>query len=387
MKIPLLDLKAQYYTLKDELDNALLNVARSQHFILGPEVEKLENTISEYLHAKKAVGVSSGTDALLIALMAIDIQPGDEVIVPDYSFFATAGVVSRLNAVPVFADIDPVTFNINPKKIEKKITAKTKAIIPVHLYGQSCDMDEIMNIAGSRNLKVIEDCAQAIGTQYKDGRHVGTIGDIGCFSFFPSKNLGGFGDGGIVVTNNEELGEKLRILRVHGAKPKYYHKVIGGNFRLDAMQAAVLNVKFPHLDSWSAKRRQNAEQYNKLFIAKGLAEEEGRTTFDGKNKVLLPKAVYKQSDSTNYHIYNQYIIRVEDRDGLLKHLRENEIGCEIYYPVPFHNQECFSSLKGKTGSFTNSDFAATHSLAIPIYPELSVEQIEHVVNTIEGFVK
>ena len=236
MKVPLLDLKAQYATLKSELDKALIKVAESQYFILGPEVEKLEESLANYLGAKKAVGVSSGTDALLIALMALDIQQGDEVIVPDYSFFATAGVVSRLNAVPVFVDIDPVTFNIDYKKIEQKITSKTKAIIPVHLYGQSAEMAGLMDIAEKHKLKVVEDCAQAIGVQYKDNEYVGTIGDIGCFSFFPSKNLGGYGDGGIVVTNDVELGEKLKILRGHGAKPKYYHKIIGGNFRLDAIR-------------------------------------------------------------------------------------------------------------------------------------------------------
>ena len=272
MNVPLLDLKKQYHTIKNELDEALIRVAESQYFILGPEVEKMEKAFCEYLDCKYAIGVSSGTDALLIALMALDIQPGDEVIVPTYSFFATAGVVSRMNAIPVFTEIDPLTFNIDPNDIEKRITNKTKAIIPVHLYGQSCEMDKIMEIARKHNLKVIEDGAQAIGVQYKDGKHVGTIGDIGCYSFFPSKNLGCFGDGGLVVTNSDELGEKLRILRVHGGKPKYYHKIIGGNFRLDAIQAAVLNVKLPHLDSWSAQRRNNAESYNKLFAEAELAE-------------------------------------------------------------------------------------------------------------------
>jgi len=393
MKVPLLDLKAQYATLKNELDKAIIKVAESQYFILGPEVEKLEESIAAYLGAKKAVGVSSGTDALLVALMALDIKKGDEVIVPDYSFFATAGVVSRLNAVPVFVDIDPVTFNINCKKIEQKITSKTKAIIPVHLYGQSAEMEELMQIAKKRKLKVIEDCAQAIGAQYKDGKPVGTIGDIGCYSFFPSKNLGGYGDGGIVVTNDADLGEKLKILRNHGAKPKYYHRIIGGNFRLDAIQAAVLNVKLPHLNDWSEKRRKNAGLYSNLFIESGLAEAEGKTKFDKNNPVLLPKAVYKPCDGSqqqinNYHIYNQYIIRVEDRDGLIKELKEKEIGCEIYYPVPFHKQECFKDLYGSTKeNFEHSDFAAEKSLALPIYPELTDEQITYVVDTIKNFIK
>ena len=248
MKVPLLDLKVQYRSLKNELDDALIRVAESQHFILGPEVDKMQKSFCEYLKCKYAIGVSSGTDALLIALMAINLKPGNEVIVPTYSFFATAGVVSRMNAVPVFAEIDPVTYNISPDDIEKRITKKTKAIIPVHLYGQSCEMDKIMEIARKYKLKVIEDGAQAIGVQYKDGRCVGTIGDIGCYSFFPSKNLGCFGDGGLVVTNDDTLGEKLKILRVHGGQPKYYHKIIGGNFRLDAIQAAVINVKLPYLD-------------------------------------------------------------------------------------------------------------------------------------------
>lgn len=387
MTVPLLDLKKQYQSLKSELDEALIRVAESQYFILGPEVEKMEKAFCEYLDCKYAIGVSSGTDALLVALMALDIQPGDEVIVPTYSFFATAGVVSRMNAVPVFADIDPVTFNIDPDGIEKKITSKTKAIIPVHLYGQSCEMDKIMEIARKNNLKVVEDGAQAIGVQYKDGRRVGTIGDIGCYSFFPSKNLGCFGDGGLVVSNDAELGEKLRILRVHGGKPKYYHKIIGGNFRLDAIQAAVLNVKLPHLDDWSAQRRRNAELYNKLFVEAGLAELTGKTKFDDKNTVLLPEAVYKDSGVKNYHIYNQYIIRVHDRDAVRKRLSDNGIGSEIYYPVPFHVQECFSSLGNKKGDFPLAEEAADDSIALPIYPELTEEQQKFVVDKIAEFIK
>ncbi len=387
MTVPLLDLKKQYQSLKSELDEALIRVAESQYFIMGPEVDKMEKAFCEYLNCKYAIGVSSGTDALLVALMALDIQPGDEVIVPTYSFFATAGVVSRMNAVPVFADIDPVTFNIDPGDIEKRITNKTKAIIPVHLYGQSCEMDKIMEIARKHNLKVVEDGAQAIGVQYKDGKHVGTIGDIGCYSFFPSKNLGCFGDGGLVVSNDDELGEKLRILRVHGGKPKYYHKIIGGNFRLDAIQAAVLNVKLPHLDNWSSQRRENAELYTKLFIEAGLAEATGKIKFDGKNKVLLPKAVYKDSGVKNYHIYNQYIIRVEERDAVRKHLSDKSIGTEIYYPVPFHKQECFSSLKYKNGDFPLAEEAADDSIALPIYPELTEEQQKYIVDEIKKAVK
>ncbi len=389
MKVPLLDLKAQYNPLKNELDEALIRVAESQYFILGPEVTKLEKSMSEFLGCKYAIGVSSGTDALLIALMAIGIKPGDEVIVPTYSFFATAGVVSRLHAIPVFADVDPVTFNLSPQDIEKRITAKTKAIIPVHLYGQSADMDAIMAIAKKHNLKVIEDGAQAISAQYQDGKPAGTIGDIGCYSFFPSKNLGCFGDGGLVVTNSDELGEMLRIMRVHGGKPKYYHKVIGGNFRIDEIQAAVLNVKRPHLDNWSEGRRKNAALYTKLFIEAGLAEEEGRLSLDEKNKVLLPKAVYKSTGHKNYHIYNQYVIRVENRNELQKALKEKEIGNEIYYPVPFHRQECFKNLSsyGNDAEFPVSNYAAEHSLALPIYPELHEEQLKFVVESISAFFK
>jgi dTDP-4-amino-4,6-dideoxygalactose transaminase len=387
MKVLLLDLKAQYKTLKNELDEALIRTAESQYFILGSEVEKLEKAMCEYLECKYAIGVSSGTDALLIALMAIGIKPGDEIIVPTYSFFATAGVVSRLNAIPIFVDSDAITFNINPKDIESKITDKTKAIIPVHLYGQSAEMDEITAIAKKYNLKVIEDGAQAIGVQYKDGKKVGNHGDIGCFSFFPSKNLGCFGDGGLVITNDDELGEKLRIMRVHGGKPKYYHKIIGGNFRLDAIQAAVLNVKLPQLDSWSEKRRINAELYTKLFIEAGLASCEGVTEFGKNEKILLPKPVYKSSGHKNYHIYNQYVIRVEKRDELRKFLTESEIGTEIYYPVPFHKQECFSNLKTRfeKSNFVNSENAANESIALPIYPELTTEQIGYVVDSIRRF--
>jgi dTDP-4-amino-4,6-dideoxygalactose transaminase len=384
MKVPLLDLKAQYGTLKKELDEALIRIAESQYFILGPEVEKLEKAMCEYLDCKYAIGVSSGTDALLIALMAIDIKPGDEIIVPTYSFFATAGVVSRLNAIPIFVDSDSVTYNINPKEIESKITKKTRAIIPVHLYGQSAEMDEINAIAKRHNIKIIEDGAQAIGVQYKNGVKVGNLGDIGCFSFFPSKNLGCFGDGGLVITNNDELGEKLRILRVHGGKPKYYHKIIGGNFRLDAIQAAVLNVKLPHLDGWSEKRRKNAELYTKLFIESGFATSVGITEFINNEKILLPKAIYRESGYKNYHIYNQYVIRVQNRDEVRKHLTEKEIGTEIYYPVPFHKQECFSSLKSgfENTSFVNSENAANQSIALPIYTELMEEQIEFVVESL-----
>jgi dTDP-4-amino-4,6-dideoxygalactose transaminase len=386
MKVPLLDLKAQYETIKTEAEEAMLRVARSQYLILGPDVDLMEKNLCEYLDCKYSIGVSSGTDALLIALMAIDIMPADEVIMPTYSFFATAGVVSRLNAKPVFVDCDPVTYNIDPEKIESLITVKTKAILPVHLYGQSCEMDRIMEIATKHGLKVIEDAAQSIGTQYKDGRQVGNIGDIGCFSFYPSKNLGCFGDGGLVTTNDEKLAEKLKILRVHGGMPKYYHKIIGGNFRIDALQAAVLNVKLPHLDSWTKKRQMNADLYTDLFKQNGLAEDEGRSEYDEKNRVLLPKPVYKEFNLKHYHIYNQYIIRVKERDELRKFMTENEIGTEIYYPVPFHLQECFAYLGYKKGDFPVSEECAAETIALPIYPELTKEQIEFTVQTINKFI-
>lgn len=386
MQVPLLDLKPQYQSLKKELDEAIIRVAESQYFILGPEVSAMEKDFCDYLGCKHAWGVSSGTDALLLALMAIEIGPEDEVIVPSYSFFATAGVVSRLNAKPILVENDPVTFNIDPDDFQRKITNKTKAVIPVHLFGQSAEMDKIMQIAKSKNIFVIEDAAQAIGVKYKTGKYVGTIGDIGCFSFFPSKNLGCYGDGGLITTNDDKLSEIIRIKRVHGGEPKYYHKVIGGNFRLDALQAAVIRVKLPHLKHWSDKRKFNAEFYNKLFISSGLAESTGQAKFDEKNKVLLPRAVYEGiSGLDNYHIYNQYIIRVEERDALRNYLAKNEIATEIYYPVPFHLQECFADLDYKKGDFPISEFSANTSLALPIYPELSEPQLEYVVSTIKKF--
>lgn len=390
MKVPLLDLKLQYQTIRNEIEKKLLEVAESQYFILGPEVDSMEKNLAEYLGCKYTVGVSSGTDALLIALMALDIKPGDEVILPTFSFFATAGVVARLNATPVFVDIDPVTFNIDVDDVKRKITSKTKAIIPVHLFGQSAEMDSLLQIAKEHSLYIIEDGAQAIGTQYKDGKCVGTIGDIGCFSFFPSKNLGCFGDGGLVSTNNEELAHKLKMLRVHGMEPKYYHKMIGGNFRLDAIQAAVINIKLPYLNSWSEKRRMNAKLYNELFFNYGLADQIGLTEFNDKNKVLLPKAVYKEyaSDTLkNYHIFNQYCIRVQNRDALKKFLTDNGIGVEVYYPVPFHRQECFNYLDIDRNGFVNADKACETVLALPIFPELTNSQIEFVVQKIAEFFK
>jgi dTDP-4-amino-4,6-dideoxygalactose transaminase len=368
-QVPLLDLKAQYKTIKYEIEPAVKEVMESQYFILGPKVKTFEEHTAEYCRTKYAVGVSSGTDALLIALMAIDIQPGDEVITTTYSFFATAGSITRLQAKPVFVDIDPASYNIDPGKIEAAITEKTKAIIPVHLYGQTADMNPIMDIARKHNLYVIEDAAQAIGSEYKDGCRAGSIGDIGCFSFFPSKNLGGFGDGGMVTTNDEKLYQKLVYMRNHGAYPKYYHRMIGGNFRLDALQAVVLDIKLKYLDEWTAGRQKNADYYDAGIKARGLP-----------NKVKTPVRLdgYR-------HIFNQYILQVDKRDSLVEYMKEHNIGCEIYYPVTFNNQECFKYLGYKRGDFPAAEKAADKTLAIPIYPELSAEQKDYILDTIADF--
>jgi dTDP-4-amino-4,6-dideoxygalactose transaminase len=373
MNVPLLDLKAQHEPLHDQILGAVSRVIHSQEFIMGREVTTLEESVAAYCNAKFGIGVSSGTDALLVALMALGIKPGDEVITPPFSFFATAGVVSRLGATPVFADIDAVTFNLDPARIEERITSRTAAIIPVHLYGQVADMDPIMEISHRRGIPVVEDGAQAIGAEYRDGRRACSMTEIGCLSFFPSKNLGAMGDAGMVVTSDQKLAEKLRILRVHGGKPKYYHQVIGGNFRLDAMQAAVLNVKLAHLDDWTAGRQRNAQRYERLFEEHGV-----------KN-VELPKAVYKDSGVRHYHIYNQFVIRSANRDALREHLKQNGVSTEIYYPVPFHLQKCFEPLGYKEGDFPHSEKASRETLALPIYPELTEEQQRHVVQTIGSF--
>jgi len=371
MKVPLLDLKAQYATIRDEIEPILKEIIESQYFIMGPQVKECEQAIAVYSKCACGVGVSSGTDALLIALMAEGVKAGDEIITTAYSFFATAGCIARLGAKPVFVDIDPVTFNINASRIEAKITARTKAIIPVHLFGQMADMDTVMKIAARHKLAVIEDAAQAIGAEL-EGRRAGSIGHYGCFSFFPSKNLGCFGDGGMVVTNDAVRAEKLAVLRNHGSKPKYFHKVVGGNFRLDTIQAAVVKAKLRHLDAWTAGRQENARRYNRLFAETGLA--------DG-GKVRLPEV------KTSRHIFNQYVIRVERRDELLNYLKAQEVGAEVYYPVPMHLQECFAYLGHKAGDFPESEKAARETIAIPIYPELSSDQAGCVVETIKQFYK
>jgi len=376
MGVPLLDLKAHHEPMHKEIMAAIEQTFRSQAFILGPEVGKLEERVASYCQTQFAIGVSSGTDALLIALMAIGVGPGDEVITTPYSFFATAGAVARLGAKPVLVDIDPETYNIDPTKIGEAITSKTKAMIPVHLYGQCSDMAPVLDLAQRHNLKVIEDAAQAIGAEYHDGRRAGSMGTIGCLSFFPSKNLGALGDGGMVVTNDQELAERMKVLRVHGGKPKYYHKMIGGNFRLDTIQAAVLNVKLNYLDNWTQQRQENARRYEVLFQQSGLVQ---------KGKVRLPAPVYRDSGSKHYHIYNQFVLRVEKRDELMASLKGKGIGTEIYYPVPFHLQECFRYLGHKEGDFSESERAAKETVAIPIYPELTAGQQTEVVEAIVAY--
>ncbi|HET6932822.1 MAG TPA: DegT/DnrJ/EryC1/StrS family aminotransferase [Candidatus Acidoferrum sp.] len=374
MQVPLLDLKAQYATIKDEILAAMAEVMESQQFILGPKVEECEKAVAKYSNCQFAVGVTSGSDALIACLMAENIGPGDEVITTPYTFFATVGAISRLGATPVFVDIDPVTYNIDVSQIAGKITKKTRAIIPVHLYGQMADMDPIMALAESHKLVVIEDAAQAIGSEYK-GRRAGSIGHYGCFSFFPSKNLGAAGDGGMIVTNDAERAERLRVLRAHGSKPKYFHKVVGGNFRLDALQAAIVSAKLPHLDNWTAGRQRNAKVYDRLFAEAGLVE-----AGDGKSDVTLPKV------AMNRHIFNQYVIRVPERDQLQSYLKNHGVGTEVYYPVPMHIQECFAYLGHKAGDFPKSESAANETLALPIYPELTELHLGHVVGCIKEFV-
>ncbi len=364
MAVPLLDLTRQYAFIKEEMEKAVLKVYRGGQFILGPEVSELENEIAKLSKVNYGLGVASGTDALLLALRACDVRPGDEVITSDFSFFASAGVVSRLGATPVLVDIEPDSFNINPKLIEKAITKKTKAIVPVHLFGQMADMDPIMDIARRHKIKVIEDAAQAIGAEYK-GRPAGSIGDIGCFSFFPSKNLGGAGDGGMIVSNNQELYESCRMLRTHGEKPKYYHRVVGYNSRLDTVQAATLLVKLPYLRQWSEKRIAHAKNYDRAFKE--------------VDSLKTPKVM---SYST-FHIYNQYTLASPNRDEITAGLTKAGIGNAVYYPVPFHKQDCFADLGYKERDFPVSAKAANEVFSIPIYPELTEKEQNVVMETVK----
>ena len=369
INVPLLDLHAQYRAIKPEIEKVVLEVLASQQFILGPKVTECEAAIAKYSNVAHGIGASSGTDTLLMCLMAEGIGPGDEVITTPYTFFATAGCIARVGATPVFVEIDPASYNINPAKIEAAITPRTKAIMPVHLYGQMADMDPIMAVAQKHKLIVIEDAAQAIGAEDK-GRRAGSIGHYGSFSFFPSKNLGAAGDGGMVVTTDAARADKVRIVRAHGSKPKYYHKVVGGNFRLDAIQAAVLNVKLPHLDSWTAARRANAARYHALFREAALGDQ-----------LALPV-----EPAGAHHIYNQFVVRSPRRDALRQHLSSRGIGSEVYYPVPFHLQECFADLGYRAGAFPHAERAAAESLALPIYSELTAAQQEEVVAAIRDFV-
>jgi dTDP-4-amino-4,6-dideoxygalactose transaminase len=383
MKVPLLDLRPPLEELRDEIVEAVTQVIDSTRYIMGPEIDGLEKEIAAYCGTKDAVGVSSGTDALLLALMVLEVGPGDLVMTSNFSFFATAGVVARLNATPVFVDIDPQTFNLDPESLSRALAEmdeqtrkRVKAIIPVHLYGQCADMEAILKISREYNIPVIEDGAQAIGAECEiDGqkRSAGSSGGFGCFSFFPSKNLGGVGDGGIVTINNSEMADQLRLKRVHGGERKYYHRVIGGNFRLDPIQAAVIRVKLPHLNKWHSQRQDNAEHYNKLFAEKDLG-----------GKVQLPFVGHSE-DLQNPHIYNQYVIKAERRDELQAFLAENEIASEVYYPLPFHLQECFLHLGGKTGDFPVSEAAAKEVLALPVYPGMTKEMRETVVEQIANF--
>jgi dTDP-4-amino-4,6-dideoxygalactose transaminase len=369
MPIPLLDLKQQYATIRDEALRVTAEVYESQMFILGKRVEDFERDFASYCQSKHAIGVSSGTDALLEALMVLGIGHGDEVIVPAYSFFATAGVVDRVGAVPVFVDIDLVDYNLNPKQLEQKITPRTKAIMPVHLYGQCAPMNEIMAIANARGIPVIEDAAQAVGSDY-DGRRAGSIGLIGCFSFFPSKNLGAFGDAGAITANDDELAKRIVDFRVHGMRPKYFHHYVGGNFRIDALQAAMLHIKLPHLEAWHEGRRRNAAIYRREFEKAGIGD-----------RVVLPEELPGRR-----HIYNQYVIRFSEgrevRDRVMEHLKSAGIGCEVYYPLTLPQQPCFAHVPGAKDSYPNSETAAAETLAIPVFPELREEQIREVVQEI-----
>jgi len=382
MQVPLLDLKQQYAPLRDQIRAKFDDVADSQNFILGPEVEALERDVCAYTGANHAIGVSSGTDAELAILMALGIGPGDAVVTTPYTFFATAGSIARLGARILFADIDPDTYNISTERLADLVAShrgeKIRAIVPVHLFGQSANMDAIRVIAAECGAPVIEDAAQALGAEYPghDGiKKCGAIGDFGFYSFFPSKNLGAFGDGGMIVCRNETMARKISAIRNHGMETRYHHQTVGGNFRLDALQAAVLRIKLPHLDEWSAMRRTNAARYREGFARAGLDE------------IRLPVETYASSAAGNHHIYNQFIIRAPRRDELLAHLAATGIGHAVYYPIPLHLQECFASLGYKEGDFPEAERAARETVALPIFPELTEEQQAAVVNSIADFYK
>ncbi len=368
--VPFLDLQAQYRPLREEMLAAIARVCDSQRFIMGPEIESLEADLAALIGVEHAVAVSSGTDALLLALMALGVGHGDEVITTSYSFFATAGAIVRVGATPVFVDIERDTFNLDPALVVRAMTPRTRAIIPVHLFGLSADLDPIVAEASKAGVPVIEDAAQAIGATYKS-RTVGAIGTCGCFSFFPSKNLGAFGDAGLVTTNDADLARRMRLLRTHGMEPKYYHHLVGGNFRMDALQAAVLRVKAPHLAAWTEGRRLNAARYARFFRDAGLMDRIGLPTLPPDRK----------------HVFNQFVVRTSDRDSLKRHLDACGIGNEIYYPVPFHLQPCFADRGHGRGDFPEAERAAAESLALPIYAELTIEQQEAVVAAIAEFMQ
>ncbi|MAT81332.1 MAG: transcriptional regulator [Phycisphaerae bacterium] len=386
INVPLLDLKAQYDTLRDEIEPIIRDVVESQWFIMGPKVADFEAAVADYSGTSHAVGCASGSDALLLALMAHDIGPGDEVICPSYTFFSTAGSIWRLGAKPVFCDIDPGTYNCTVETIAEAASrcSNLKAIMPVHLFGQAVDLDGMLSFAESAGVPLIEDAAQAIGCRDAGGTRVGARGHIGCFSFFPSKNLGGFGDGGILTTNDDVVADRMRRLRNHGMEPKYYHDEVGLNSRLDALQAAVLHIKLSHLDNWADGRRRNAVDYDRMFDEAGAGTS--GMSFDSASLPLLRPTC---PESPAFHIYNQYVIRVpaELRDDLRAHLVENRIGHEVYYPVPLHRQECFKALAESTGSLPESEAAAQETIALPIYPELTMDQKQHVADTIISYVK
>lgn len=389
MDIPFLDLKAQYQSIKEEIDKKISEVVSSQRFILGAEVEALERELAVYSQTDFAVGVSSGSDALIVSLMALEVGDEDEVITTPFTFFATAGAIARLKAKPVFCDIDEISYNISAEKLEELLenrfskpgNSKVKALIPVHLYGQCVDMTSILSLANKYDLFVIEDAAQAVGAEYPvegGSKRACSLGDLGILSFFPSKNLSGFGDGGMVLTNDEKLASKIRLLRVHGGRDKYFYEILGGNFRLDALQAAVLRVKLRYLDGWLQKRKERASYYDRLFGESGLVRE---------SFVQVPQALYRDSGVQNFHIYHQYVIRAKERDRLQGFLKEKGAATSIYYPLPLHLQKCFSYLGYREGDFPVSEKASQEVLALPLYPELTSEQQDFIVSSISNFYK
>ncbi len=370
MKVPLLDLKAQYRQIRKEVMAAMEAVCDDQGFILGPRVAEFEQAVAKYVGSTHAVGVASGSDALLLSLMALGVRAGDDVVTVPFTFFATAGAISRLGARPVFVDIRPETFNLDPNRLEAAITPRTKAIIPVHLFGQCAEMEAIRDIAGRKKVRVVEDACQAIGAA-RNGAKAGTLGDTGCFSFFPSKNLGGFGDGGMVTTNDDQLREALSMLRVHGSRTRYIHEAVGMNSRLDSLQAAILKVKLPHLDRWAEGRRRNASRYERLCDQAKLLE-----------RITLPK-----TDKGNYHVFNQFTIRAPKRDALRDYLKDKGIGTEVYYPIPMHLQACYQDLGYRKGAFPESERAAEEALSLPIYAELTDDHLAYIMDTIAAFYK